>query len=76
MKYIESANEIGYTYDGCNGRTDWLRTVRIVTADTLKELSIKKLNIKKEVEKLGDEYSKVYLEDWKIVDENKRKETK
>ena len=65
--YVEKAHEVGVSYDGCNGTTDWIRDTHVVVAKTKKELKRKKEEVKKKVENISISYIDVYLDEWKKV---------
>ena len=69
MRYIEIAEEKGCSWDGCNGRSDWVRFVHVITASTKKDLQKQKENIKKVVDGLSGTYFSVYLNKWQTLEE-------
>lgn len=66
---VEMAYEMGSSWDGCNGTSEWIREAHVVHATTKKELIEKKNRIKKSVEGSSTRYTNVYLSAWKAVDD-------
>jgi hypothetical protein len=66
---ISKGYEYRAEYDGCNGWTQWLRDVIVVTAYNYDELATKKKQAEEDSKKKSGTYDRVSIDKWTEAEE-------